>query len=132
MLIQQFSFGNDKLLIGASVIKIGDDYVVAFGGGEKFHIGAVAVGVPHPSLKGDGVCSSSVSVICLTGHKEDMLARTAALELSRAFKHIVTVTVGIHIDNAAAKEISILESKFKILLQQIIEYALSCSKTNEI
>lgn len=125
MLVQQFSFGKDNFLIEASFINVGDDYVVVFGGGEKPHIGAVALGVPRPSLKKDGTCSSSASVICLTGHKEDLLARTAALELSKAFQHSVTVTVGIHIDDVDPEAIGVIESHFKFLLEQIIEWSIS-------
>lgn len=125
MLVQQFSFGKDNFLIEASFMNVGDDYVVVFGGGEKPHIGAVALGVPRPSLKKDGTCSSSASVICLTGHKEDLLARTAALELSKAFQHSVTVTVGIHIDDVAPEAIGVIESHFKFLLEQIIEWGIS-------
>lgn len=125
MLVQHFSFGKDNFLIEASFIKVGDDYVIVFGGGEKPHIGAVALGVPRPSLKKDGTCSSSASVICLTGHKEDLLARTAALELSKVFQHSVTVTVGIHIDNVAPESIGLVESHFKFLLEQIIEWGIS-------
>lgn len=123
MLVQHFSFGEDNFIIEASCIKVGDDYVIVFGGGEKPHIGAVALGVPRPSLKKDGTCSSSASVICLTGHKEDLLARTAALELSKAFQH--SVTVGIHIDNVAPEAIGLVESHFKFLLEQIIEWGIS-------
>ncbi|MGM9582473.1 MAG: hypothetical protein ACI3WU_01975 [Phascolarctobacterium sp.] len=125
MLVQQFSFGKGNFLIEASFVKVGNDCVVAFGGGEKQHIGAVAVGVPRPSLKKDGTGSSSASVICLTGHKEDMLARTAALELSKAFQHTVTVTVGIHIDNMAPESIGLVESHFRFLVEQIIEWGKS-------
>lgn len=125
MLVQHFSFGKDNFLIEASFIKVGNDYVIVFGGGEKPHIGAVALGVPRPSLKKDGTCSSSASVICLTGHKEDLLARTAALELSKVFQHSVTVTVGIHIDNVAPESIGLVESHFKFLLEQIIEWGIS-------
>lgn len=123
MLVQHFSFGKDNFLIEASFIKVGNDYVIVFGGGEKPHIGAVALGVPRPSLKKDGTCSSSASVICLTGHKEDLLARTAALELSKVFQH--SVTVGIHIDNVAPESIGLVESHFKFLLEQIIEWGIS-------
>ncbi|MDY4920535.1 MAG: hypothetical protein SO119_05620 [Phascolarctobacterium sp.] len=123
MQVQQFSFGKGNFLIEASFVKVGDDCVVAIGGGEKQHIGAVAVGVPRPSLKKDGTNSSSASVICLTGHKEDMLARTAALELSKALGHTVTVTVGIHIDNVAPDAIGIVESHFRFLVEQIIDWA---------
>lgn len=125
MQVQTFAFGKDNFLIEAAFITVGDDYVVIFGGGEKQHIGAVAIGCPRPSLKKDGSYSSSASVMCLLGHKEDMLARMAALELSKAFRHNVVVTVGIHIDNVSPNTIGVIESHFKFLLEQIVEWGKS-------
>lgn len=122
MLVQDFTFGKDNFLIEAVFVAVGDDYAVIFAGGERRHIGAIAIGYPRLSLKNDGSYSASASVFCLSGHKEDMLARMAALELSKAFRHNVVVTVGIHIDNATPEAIGIIESHFKFLLEQIVEW----------
>lgn len=100
-------------------VRCGDDLTVVIGGGERQHIGAVAVGVPRPSLQNASIISSSASVICLTAHKEDMLARSAALLLARLTEHTVTVTVGLHIDDASAEAITVLEQNFKELLEQV-------------
>ncbi len=122
MLVQNFSFAKDNITIEAVFITVGDDYVVIFAGGERRHIGATAIGYPRLSLKNDGSYSASASVFCLLGHKEDMLARMAALELSRAFRRNVVVTVGIHMDNATPETIGVIESHFKFLLEQIVEW----------
>ena len=73
--------------------------------------------------KDKNIVSSSASVLCLTGHKEDLLARKAALELARMLGHTVTVTVGLHIDNASAEAIAMLEANFQELLRQICLWA---------
>ena len=112
MQAKSFSLGAQEYLLEAVAVRCGDDLTVVIGGGEKQHIGAVAVGVPRPSLKDKNIVSSSASVLCLTGHKEDLLARKAALELARMLGHTVTVTVGLHIDDASAEAIAMLEANF--------------------
>ena len=121
MQAKSFSLGAQEYLLEAVAVRCGDDLTVVIGGGEKQHIGAVAVGVPRPSLKDKNIVSSSASVLCLTGHKEDLLARKAALELARMLGH--TVTVGLHIDNASAEAIAMLEANFQELLRQICLWA---------
>ena len=123
MQAKSFSLGAQEYLLEAVAVRCGDDLTVVIGGGEKQHIGAVAVGVPRPSLKDKNIVSSSASVLCLTGHKEDLLARKAALELARMLGHTVTVTVGLHIDDASAEEIAMLEANFQELLRQICLWA---------
>ena len=118
MQAKSFSLGAQEYLLEAVAVRCGDDLTVVIGGGEKQHIGAVAVGVPCP-----GLVSSSASVLCLTGHKEDLLARKAALELARMLGHTVTVTVGLHIDDASAEAIAMLEANFQELLRQICLWA---------
>lgn len=119
MQMQTFSLGAGEYLLEAVAVRCGDDLTVVIGGGEKQHIGAVAVGVPRPSLQNASIVSSSASVICLTAHKEDMLARSAALLLARLTENTVTVTVGLHIDDASAEAIAVLEQNFKELLEQV-------------
>ena len=58
-----------------------------------------------------------------TGMSLDLLARKAALELARMLGDTVTVTVGLHIDNASAEAIAMLEANFQELLRQICLWA---------
>jgi hypothetical protein len=105
----------------ASVRMIGSDLLVAIWGGEKPHIGAVAVAQPRPSLKDPAVTSSSASVICLPGHKEDELAKAAAEILAAALKTQVVVTAGIHWDNLAPEAIQCVVRNSEILVDKILE-----------
>ena len=89
----------------AFVKQIGQDLLVAIWGGEKPHIGAVAVAQPRPSLKDHRLTSSTASVFCYPGHKDDIVAKDAAEKISSAINTNVTVTVGIHWDNINESEI---------------------------
>lgn len=123
MQVQTFTLGTGSYLLQAAAVRCGADLAVIIGGGEKQHIGATAVGVPRPSLQDANVVSASASVLCLTGHKDDLLARQAALQLAAQVGHTVTVTVGLHIDAASTAAIAQLEANFTALLQQISLWA---------
>jgi len=83
------------------------------------HIGAVAVAVPRKSLTGDGSDSASASVICITGHKEDEIARQIALRLSSAWQCVVTVSAGVHIDDATKDDIVLLYANMQELSEKL-------------
>lgn len=74
---------------------------------------------PRPSLADKAKVSASASVLCVTGHKEDQLARDAALRLSSAFQCIVVVTVGLHVDDASAEEIRRLSDNYQAALDEV-------------
>ncbi len=122
MTIQEFIIKTeeDAYNLSASVRLIGEDVLVAIWGGEKPHIGAVAVAQPRPSLKDPDVTSSSASVICLVGHKEDELAKAAAEILAAALKTQVVVTAGIHWDNLAPKGIQHVVRNTETLVEMIL------------
>jgi predicted flavoprotein YhiN len=98
---------------------VGADLVVTIGGGSRPHVGAVAVAQPRPSLKGDGTVSATASVIALLGHKEDELARWAALHLASRLNTTVVVTAGLHVDNATMEEIIALDAEARRLVEAI-------------
>jgi len=83
----------------ASAKWIGEDLLVAIWGGERPHIGAVALAQPRPSLKDPGRTSSTASVFCVVGHKEDAVAKKASEFLSAALNTRVVATAGIHWEN---------------------------------
>ncbi len=111
--------------LSASIRLIGLDVLVAIWGGEKPHIGAVAVGLPRPSLKDPDVTSASASVICLVGHKEDELAKAAAEILAAALNTHVVVTAGIHWDNLDAQGIQRIIQNSEVLVDKILEKCLA-------
>jgi len=99
--------------------RLGDDLVVTLGGGTRSHVGAAAVAQPRPSLKGDGTVSATASVIALLGHKEDELARWAALRLASQLNAVVVVTAGIHVDNATPDQIRQLDAAARGLVEEL-------------
>jgi hypothetical protein len=90
----------------ASVRCVGDDLLVAVWGGDKPHIGAVAVAQPRPSLNSPhGRIGATASVICLLGHKEDDFAKAAAERLAAALNRPVVVSAGMHWDGISREGI---------------------------
>ncbi len=97
-----------KYEISIKGYKCGKDYSLTICGGEKFHIGAVALGCVYSYQKSEGHNSASVSVISVQNHKDDFIAREIADVFAREFACMVTVTAGIHVDKASPKEVQIL------------------------
>ena len=107
--------------VEANVRSIGEDLLVAISGGEKPHIGAVAVAQPRPSLKDPTQTSATASVICYAGHKEDDLAKHAAEKLAAAFDTRVVVTAGIHWDNLSEEGIQKVIDHSRLLVDLVVD-----------
>ena len=107
--------------LSAHVRLIGDDLLVAIWGGEKPHIGAVAAAHSSPSVKDPKVMSTTASVLCYSGHKEDELAKSAAKKLAAALDTKVVVTAGIHWDNLSAGGIQKVIRNSEILVTTVQE-----------
>lgn len=115
------SHGEGRMRAEAVVVMCGEDMSACIGGGDAPHIGAVALGIPRASLSDPAARSASASVLCVTGHKEDDLARTAALELATASGRRVCVCAGVHIDHATPPEIEELTENCLALIQELVE-----------
>jgi gallate decarboxylase subunit D len=102
------SYGTGCHRVEASALRCGNDLVVALQGGTRHHIGATAMAVARPSLADPSMVSSSASVLCVVGHKEDELARGIALRVSAALACTVTVVAGLHVDDATGGDIRLL------------------------
>ena len=105
----------------ASARWIGPDLLVAIWGGEKPHIGAVAVAQPRPSLKNPEVTSATASVICRVGHKEDELVKAASEILASVLKTQIVVAADIHWDNLDDEGIQTIIKNSRILVEMILE-----------
>jgi hypothetical protein len=100
---------------------IGLDLLVAIWGGEKPHIGAVSVAQPRPSLRDPDMISSSASVFCLVGHKEEELAKATAEILAATLDTNVTVTAGIHWDDIVPAGIEKVIQNSVVLVEMILD-----------
>jgi hypothetical protein len=116
---------EDAYNLSASVRLIGGDVLVAIWGGERPHIGAVAVAQPRPSLKNPELTSASASVICLVGHKEDELVKATAEILAATLETQVVVTAGIHWDNLSPEAIQRIIRHSEILVDTILARLVS-------
>lgn len=114
-------YGAGLHKVKAAVILCGKDISLAIGGGDTPHVGAVALASPRESLKKDGRISSTASVLCAMGHKDDMAAREAALRLAAEFNGNAAVSVGLHIDNPAEDDLIKIQANFNKLVDEIVE-----------
>ena len=83
---------------------MGADWNVMITGGERPHIGAAALGQAYQ--RPDGHWTAGASVLAVGTHKEDVLARQAALLLARRTGRTVLVSCGIHVDNLSPQGIA--------------------------
>jgi hypothetical protein len=107
--------------LDAHVCRIGEDFLVAIWGGEKPHIGAVAVAQPRPSLRDPELTSASASVFCFVSHKEDDLTKAVSEIMAATLKTNVVVTAGIHWDDLEAAAIQKVIQNSEILVDLILE-----------
>ena len=116
-----FANDEDRYNLRASARWIGGDLLVAIWGGERPHIGAVALAQPRPSLKDSAIMSATASVICVVGHKEDDLVKEASEFLAAALKTRVVVTAGIHWDNLDEEGLRAVIQNSHALVKRIAE-----------
>ena len=110
--------------VDALCVLAGSDLCLCLAGGESPHIGAAALAVPRESLCGDGESSASASVLCVTGHKEDELARETALRFAARLGCRVLVSAGLHIDRAGGRDIALLLENCRAALDMALERLL--------
>lgn len=83
--------------LGAMVVEVGDDVVVAVGGGERPHVGCVVAAVPSVRRDGSGF-DASVSLLTILPHKEEPIARAVAEAVCTGLGRVAVVTAGVHED----------------------------------
>jgi hypothetical protein len=116
-----FASDEDRYNLRASARWIGGDLLVAIWGGERPHIGAVALAQPRPSLKDSRIMSATASVICVVGHKEDDLVKEASELLASTLKTRVVVAAGIHWDNLDEEGIRAVKQNSQALMKRVAE-----------
>lgn len=116
---------NDRFVLHMTALPMGKDFCVVLfgGGGEPPHIGAVAVAQPRPSLKKDGSVSSTASVIAILGRQEDMLARKVALHMAKELNAAVSVSCGVHLEDATPEELDQIVELSESLMHMLIAKA---------
>jgi hypothetical protein len=100
---------------------VGDDLVVAVGGGERPHVGCVVLAQPHPAKGGDTKWSVSCSVLTIPPHKEEPIAREVAAKLAATLGRVAVVTAGVHDDNIDAEGIATYLRLGEELAEKLVE-----------
>ena len=106
--------------INCVALKIGNDFNISIYGGDIPHIGAVALGTPIVMPHNINKVTSSVSLLTVPGHKEDIISLNTAKLLSKELNTTVTVCCGIHIKNITAEEIHDITSTVNELINKLI------------
>lgn len=99
--------------VDAVAFVCGPDLNVCICGGTHPHVGACALGIPRRSLRDESKGSASVSVLTVVGHKEDEVVRRAAHRLAAALGCRVSVSAGLHVDDASTEDIRLLLNNFE-------------------
>ncbi|MHB9094074.1 MAG: prenylated flavin chaperone LpdD [Eubacteriales bacterium] len=118
----QVSYGEGRYQIHISSIITGSGISVTITGGEKPHVGGVAMSVPRKSLAGDKI-SCDTWVCPVPGHKDTEVAVPVAELICLETGNTVAVVAGIHIDRAEEREIQkLVENSLEaasLLIKQI-------------
>lgn len=96
-------FYYEQLRVGLHVEKMGEDLCATVSGGDKPHIGSIAIAEPRQSLLGNGSRSSTVSTYNFVGHKDGEVANAMAHELAARLNCKVVVVCGLHYDKVSEK-----------------------------
>ncbi|AKX92929.1 hypothetical protein [Neomoorella thermoacetica] len=120
--------GRGRYRVSCRVFVTGEGLIAHLLGGEKPHVGAVALGIPRPSLRGEGA-SATTSVLTLTGHKDDEVARPAATTLAAACQAPVVVVAGIHLDGATPGELVQLQENARRAVAGVLKYLKGVRRT---
>lgn len=115
------TYGEGIHKIEVLTVLCGKDLVVTISGGHQYHVGATALAVPRPSLNNPDKISATASVLAVLSHKDDEIARQAALSMASTLNCTVAVSVGIHIDDASEKDIRLLNDNYSYAMQILLQ-----------
>lgn len=102
-----FTCGEGRLSIQIQAILTGDGVAVFLTGGEKPHVGGVAMSVPRHPRTASGQ-RPQTWVTPRSGHRDSDVATLVAEQLCRETGCCAAVIAGIHIDRASRQEIDAL------------------------
>ncbi len=112
---------TERFELTMALLWLGRDLNVCLYGGDAPHIGAVAIATPHVNPRDRERVEASSSLFTVPGHKEGALAQKVAQTLSACTKGVVSVSCGIHLDNATSQEIDEVLRQADSLLQETLE-----------
>lgn len=109
------SEGTGRTRVDLTIHTIGSDLIVCLFN-DQGHLGAVALAEFHPQEK-----RASTSVVTRFGHKDDLIAHSAAHHLCRHLKKPVCAIAGIHLDHITEEEIADIKHNCDRLIERLIQ-----------
>ncbi|MHB1651944.1 MAG: prenylated flavin chaperone LpdD [Desulfitobacteriaceae bacterium] len=119
----QLETGEGRCRVSLLLIDTGAGIQGLLLGGEKPHIGGCVLGVPRPSLTGEG-WGVDLYITPVPNHKDVNVASRLAKDLARVTKQPVVVTAGIHSDSLTAKELKDIMAGCSSLSRQACQILL--------
>ena len=113
--------GAGRCRVHLTVMDTGNGLQGLLTGGEKPHVGGVAMALPRPSLRGEG-WSSDVFMLPVPGHKDVEPAAAMAGIFARELLVPVTVTAGIHTDQLTPEELAQIGKNCDALTQAALKF----------
>jgi hypothetical protein len=99
--------------------EIGKDILVSIHGGDEHHIGGVAIAYVTQSHYRDA-STISVSTLTFPGHKDYIVANSAAEKICKSLHRQTVVTVGIHYEKATKDEVNVIIETVDALIDELI------------
>ena len=111
----------------AIVQLVGEDLVIAVGGGERPHVGCVVLSQPVRSKSRPEGWSASSSLLTIPPHKEEPIARGIATRLAAALGRVCVVTAGVHDDAIDADRIAVYLRLGEELAEKLVDHLAKTS-----
>ena len=102
-MIFEASCGEARYRVWGSAVPCGRDCSIVLLGGTRPHVGAVSLAVYESARR-----SATVSTVTVFSHRDDVCAAACAKRASAALHCTVSVSVGIHVDDAEPHELQLL------------------------
>jgi hypothetical protein len=103
------TYGDGKYIVNISVHDTnGSGLAVFVRGGDKPHLGGVALASPGIEMHGRTLSKCDLWTITVPGHKDAELAQRIAKKICIASGEPVSVSLGIHVENATPEEIELI------------------------
>lgn len=124
-------YGEGRSFLSLTLWDTGSGFHGLLTGGEKPHVGGVALAVPRPSLTGEG-WSSDLYLTPVPQHKDIELAGPLADQLARLVCQPVVITAGVHTDALTAEELILIGKNYKLLTERVLLTIRENANSNNI
>jgi hypothetical protein len=103
------TYGDGKFKVWCKRVELDEDLVYVVGGGEKSHVGSIAIMVP----------GEKCNVIARKGHHDHEVIQPIAEGICEKYGQTVVVVGGIHIDDASEDDIETIKKNCEELIKCI-------------